>query len=100
LSALPSKADMCSAVPDVRFGSKADICARKKSCLLYPQKRTFAVRLVMSAKGQKRTSRYSFDHLVSLCEQRWRHGETECLTVVSRLPVPRASVWNITARSS
>src|SRR5262245_1436027 len=32
---------------------KADF--RKRSCLLYPQKRTCAVRLAMSAKGQQRT---------------------------------------------
>ena len=39
---------------DVRFGSKADI--RKRSCPLYPQKRTCAVQTRMSAMGQKRTS--------------------------------------------
>jgi hypothetical protein len=27
MSALPPKADMCSALADVRFGSKADMCA-------------------------------------------------------------------------
>src|SRR5262249_54642017 len=32
---------------------------RKKSCPLYPQKRTCAVHLAMSALGQKRTSLYS-----------------------------------------
>jgi hypothetical protein len=30
--------------------------SRKRSCLLYPRKRTCAVQLQMSAKGQKRTS--------------------------------------------
>ena len=33
--------------------AKADI--RKRSCLLYPQKRTCAVQELMSALGQKRT---------------------------------------------
>src|SRR5262245_2965876 len=35
--------------------TKADI--RKRSCLLYPQERTCAAQLGMSAMGQKRTSR-------------------------------------------
>jgi hypothetical protein len=47
--------DMCGATKDVRFGSKADICRCKTSCPLYPRKRTCAVQLGMSAKGQKRT---------------------------------------------
>ena len=59
--------------PDVRFGSKADICAakrhvrfapnsdrkadsRKWSCLLYTREQTYAVQHSMSALGQKRTS--------------------------------------------
>jgi len=37
----------------VRFGSVSDIC--KRSCLLHLRKRTCAVQLRMSAKGQKRT---------------------------------------------
>src|SRR5262249_25535252 len=71
--------------PHVRFGSEADICSakghdcftpesghvqcttrcqlwvksrhsqRNKACPLYPRKRTCAVQLRMSAKGQKRT---------------------------------------------
>src|SRR5262245_44872969 len=40
---------------NVRFGSKADIYAVQKPCPLYPQKRTCAVQLGMSALGQKRT---------------------------------------------
>jgi len=60
---------MCNALADVRFGSKADICAaksdvrftpiatekadiRKRSCPLYPRKRTCAVQSRMSALRQ------------------------------------------------
>jgi hypothetical protein len=57
---------------DVRFGSKADICAAKsdvrftadfrtRSCPLYPRKRTCAVQLVMSALGQKQTFSGAFE---------------------------------------
>jgi len=38
MSALLPKADMCGAASDVRFGSKADICAAKKECPLYPRR--------------------------------------------------------------
>src|SRR5262249_28364691 len=41
-----------SALPPIAT-AKADF--RKRSCLLYPRKRTCAVRLAMSALGQKRT---------------------------------------------
>ena len=41
-----------SALPPIAT-AKADF--RTRSCLLYPQKRTFAVQLGMSALGQKRT---------------------------------------------
>jgi len=41
-----------SALPPIAT-AKADI--RKRSCLLYPQKRTCAVQELMSALGQKRT---------------------------------------------
>src|SRR5262245_20445119 len=33
----------------------------------------------MSAKGQKRTSPTSFDHLVGAGQQRWRHGKAKRL---------------------
>jgi hypothetical protein len=42
-----------SALPPIAT-AKADM--RKRSCPLYPQKRTCAVQEAMSAKGQKRTS--------------------------------------------
>src|SRR5262249_49198476 len=45
-----------SALPPIAT-AKADI--RKRSCLLYPQKRTCAVQTGMSAKGHKRTSSHS-----------------------------------------
>jgi hypothetical protein len=32
MSAVPPKADMCSAKPDVRFGPKADIVASARQC--------------------------------------------------------------------
>src|SRR5262245_50961252 len=41
-----------SALPPIAT-AKAD--SRKGSCLLYPQKRTYAVQQGMSAKGQKQT---------------------------------------------
>ena len=48
---------MCSATGHVSFApiatAKAD--SRKRSCLLYPRKRTCALQGRMSAKGQKRT---------------------------------------------
>jgi hypothetical protein len=67
--ALPPKADMQQCKTNVRFGSLADICSakgtsalppiatakadsRKRSCPLYPRKRTCAVQLQMSALGQ------------------------------------------------
>src|SRR5262245_19154116 len=57
--------------------AKADI--GNPSCLLYPSKRTCAVQSEMSAKGQKRTLTFLFDHLVGAVEQRTRDGETEFL---------------------
>jgi hypothetical protein len=42
-----------SALPPI---ATAKANSRKRSCLLSPQKRTFAVRWSMSAKGYKRTS--------------------------------------------
>src|SRR5215510_2075225 len=51
---------LMSALPPIAT-AKADI--RKRSCLLYPRKRTCAVQLGMSALGQKRTLR-SFDNLI------------------------------------
>src|SRR5215510_1713025 len=57
--------------------AKAD--SRERSCLLYPQERTCAVQKLMSALGQKRTSRPSFDHFVSTILHRLRHGNAERL---------------------
>src|SRR4029450_7491919 len=64
-----------SALPPIAT-AKAD--SRKRSCPLYPQKRTCAVQLGMSALGQKRTS-CLLDHLVSSCEQGRGHSETKGL---------------------
>src|SRR5262245_23861814 len=54
-----SLADICAAQGHVRFTpistAKADM--PQKSCLLYPQKRTYAAQQGMSAKGQKQTLR-------------------------------------------
>src|SRR5262245_59253773 len=43
---------------------KSRYSRRKKSCPLYPRKRTFAVHQRMSAKGQKRTLSDLIDDLV------------------------------------
>jgi hypothetical protein len=53
---------------DVRFGSKADMCAAIGHVRFTPE-RTCAVQPGMSALGQKRTSD-SFDQLVSASDQR------------------------------
>jgi len=60
--------------------AKADF--RTRSCLLYPRKRTCAVRSGMSALGQKRTqcaaaSSISLDGCVGAREQRTRHCEAQ-----------------------
>src|SRR5262245_19090089 len=65
-----------SALPTIAT-TKADI--RKRSCLLYPRKRTCAVQTRMSAKGQEQTLPSLFDHLVGAREKRRRNGEAECL---------------------
>src|SRR5262245_7884439 len=68
-----------SALPRIAT-ARADF--RKRSCLLYPQKRTCAVQNRMSAKGQKRTpaqSLWLFDHLVRPREECRRHGKAERL---------------------
>src|SRR4029450_5631608 len=39
MSALPSKADMCSTNTDVCYGSKADMCPAKGRVCFYPRKR-------------------------------------------------------------
>src|SRR5262245_5611097 len=69
MSALPLKADMCTARGHVRYAlpqamsalppiatAKADI--PKRSCLLYPRKQTCAVQKGMSALRQKPTLLY------------------------------------------
>jgi hypothetical protein len=65
-----------SALPPI---ATAKANSRKRSCPLYPRKRTCAVQLAMSALGQKRTSRPLFDHLVSAILHRLRHGNAERL---------------------
>jgi hypothetical protein len=50
---------------------------RKRSCPLYPRKRTCVVQLEMPAKGQTRTLGCLFDHLTGAGEQRRWHNETE-----------------------
>src|SRR5215471_104781 len=70
-----------SALPPIAT-AKADIS--KPSCLLYRQKRTCAVRQLMSALGQKWThapqqKRLLFDHFVSAGEYGRRHSEAERL---------------------
>src|SRR5262245_48454967 len=56
---------------------KQTFAPRQKVCPLYPRKRTCAVQRLMSAKGQKRTLRHSFDHVVGAAEQRLRDGQAE-----------------------
>ena len=53
-----SSSTSCSGVSLAR----ASCSSRKRSCLLYPQKRTCAVRLGMSATGQERTCRSTDSH--------------------------------------
>src|SRR5262249_16303812 len=62
--------------------AKAD--SRRRSCLLYPQKRTCAAQQLMSALGQKRTHavqqlRLLFDPLVGAGKHRRRHRKAERL---------------------
>jgi hypothetical protein len=49
----------------------------KKACPLYPQERTCAVQLWMSALGQQGTWPMLFDHLIGSIQQAKRHGETQ-----------------------
>src|SRR5262245_63913043 len=48
------------------------------SCPLYPQKRTCAVQLGMSALGHKRTSAASLDHFVSAEQEGFRDRQANC----------------------
>src|SRR4029079_12522268 len=52
--------------------------AMRGRCPLYPQKRTCAVHWLMSAKGQKRTSRHSLDHLVRRQKNPIRYSHAKC----------------------
>src|SRR6476660_1186895 len=49
---------------------------QRRSCPLYPRKRTCAVQLGMAAKGNADNASL-FDHLVCACEQRWRNCEVQ-----------------------
>ena len=76
MSALPPKADMCSAKGRVRFTPDSDRESGFPKTVnpLYPRKQTCAVQPVMSALGQQRThavQQTSFDNLV---------GESEVLS--------------------
>ena len=57
--------------------AKAD--SRKRSCLLYPRKRTCAAHKPMSAKCQKRTWTELFDHLVGAEQDGLGYFEAERL---------------------
>ena len=62
----------------------AKATSRKRSCPLYPRKRTCAVQLGMSALGQKRThapqqTASLFDHFVSAGEQLGWHVDAKRL---------------------
>src|SRR5262245_26740944 len=63
---------------DVRFGSKADMCAASR-CPLLLRKRTFAAQIPMSAMGQERTSRHLFDDLVRSTDERIGEVKAELL---------------------
>ena len=58
---------------------KAD--RRKAPCLLYPQERTCALQLGMSAKGQKRTLALP----IRLCRQ---HAQAAKVVTSTRAPLP------------
>src|SRR6476620_1866071 len=60
-----------SALPPIAT-AKANSC--KRSCPLYPRKRTCAAQSVMSALGQKRTL-LLFDHLIGTGEHSRRDGD-------------------------
>ena len=66
-------------VPDVRFGSKADIRSAKSLCPLYPRKRTCAAHEPMYAKCQKRTLARLFDDLVGASDECVRDVNAQCL---------------------
>src|SRR5262245_233976 len=74
-----------SALPPIAT-AKADI--RKRSCLLYPQKRTCAVHSLMSAKGQKQT--WSSNYPVIHCKPRagpiW--GERTGFAIPKKITTP------------
>ena len=53
--------------------------SRKGTCPLYPQMRTWAVQLGMSALGQKRTFHHSLDQLIGALLETQRHVEAERL---------------------
>src|SRR5262245_11277926 len=54
-------------------------CRLSDQCPLYPQKRTRALQLGMSAMGQKRTSAILFNQFVGAAEHRLRHGDAKRL---------------------
>src|SRR5262245_34389878 len=86
MSALPPKAT-----------AKADI--RKRSCPLYPRKRTCAMHKRMSALGHKRTFACLFDHLIGdLLHVQW-HGEAQrlrCLEIDDQRKLDRKFDWQRT----
>src|SRR5262245_39100926 len=75
--------NVMSALPPI---ATAKANSRKRSCLLYPRKRTYAAHKLMSALGQKRTS--LLDHIVSLGKQCGREAHAErigSLTIYNQL---------------
>src|SRR6516165_62518 len=84
-------------LPDVCFGSKADIQPFSQ-CPLYPQKRTLVPRVGVPALCQKQTSAELVDHVVRAGEQRWRDNETERfggLQVDDHLVLGRRLHWQV-----
>ena len=73
--------DAYAASPNVRFGSKADMCSAKGHVRFTPKSGhvqcTADVRYVPIADIG--TNQFLFDHLVGASEQRRRHGEAERL---------------------
>src|SRR5262245_29215771 len=63
--------------PDVRFGSKADICTAPAHVRFTPIATLIAF-FGVSPLGQKRTFRHSLDHLVGTPDERVGDGDAEC----------------------
>ena len=65
-------------MPNVRFGSKADMCSAKGHVRFAPESGHVRCNSICPLWAKKRTSSDLFDHLVSAILDRLRHGNAEC----------------------